>query len=359
MASIIFMFVYFTLMEATPLPKEIFPLVSIVILNWNGQRFLQQFLPSIFATSYPNYKVIIADNASTDDSAIFIEENYPDARFLKLKENYGYAKGYNEALKQIDGKYYVLLNNDVEVEPNWLNPIIDLLETNAQIAACQPKLLMYEDRSSFEYAGASGGWIDVLGYPFARGRVFDFVEKDVGQYDEPQACFWASGAALVIRSDLFHKAGGFDDYFFAHQEEIDLCWRLKNRGFEIYCLPQSVVYHLGGGTLNKSNPHKTFLNFRNNLIMLYKNSSYRQIAWKFPLRILLDLVAFIKTLFQNPSQAWAILRAHLAFIHWLFFKHRHTVASVTPNLEGMVNKSLVWQYFIRKKKTFKEIIYDK
>ena len=240
---------------------EALPSVAIVILNWNGKHFLQQFLPALVASTYGNKRIIVADNASTDDSIAFLEQYFPDVEIIENHSNEGFAKGYNSALQGVDSDYYVLLNSDVEVTPGWIEPVIELMESNARIGACQPKVLTDAARHLFEYAGACGGWIDQLGYPFARGRMFDVLEEDKGQYNQAQPCFWASGAAMFVRTDLFHMLGGFDEYFFAHQEEIDFCWRLQLAGYSVYVQPASVVYHVGGGTLPKGNARKHFLNF--------------------------------------------------------------------------------------------------
>ncbi|MEO5967057.1 MAG: glycosyltransferase family 2 protein, partial [Ferruginibacter sp.] len=293
-------------------------LVSIVILNWNGAQFLKQFLPSVINSTYLNKKIIVADNASTDDSVQMLQENFPEVEIIINPYNEGFAKGYNSALKKIKSDIYVLLNSDVEVTPGWIEPIVELMQTDKDIAACQPKILSYHNKSNFEYAGASGGWIDSLGYPFARGRVFDVCEKDEGQYDDVQECFWASGASLFIRAEDFKSTGGLDEFFFAHQEEIDLCWRLKNLGKKIYAVPQSVVYHVGGGTLPKGNSKKTFLNFRNNLIMLHKNLPLKSLWWKIPVRISLDIVAAIQSLISGDRKTFnAILKAEFNYFKWV------------------------------------------
>ena len=256
------------------------PSVAIVILNWNGKRYLQQFLPSVLSTTYPNARVVVADNASTDDSIQFIQQHHPEIELVTLSKNFGFAGGYNEALKKVQADYYVLLNSDVEVTPGWLEPMIALLEQDNSFVACQPKVLSYHHQNLFEYAGACGGWMDAYGYPFSRGRVFETCEEDKGQYEEIQKVFWATGAAMVVRSQAFHEQGGFDDYLFAHMEEIDLCWRMQMSGYKIFCCPQSVVYHVGGGTLPKGNSRKTFLNFRNNQIILAKNLPWSEKWWK-------------------------------------------------------------------------------
>ncbi|MDF1675256.1 MAG: glycosyltransferase family 2 protein, partial [Vicingaceae bacterium] len=240
--------------------------VAVVILNWNGKHFLEKFLPSLIEhTSFA--ELIVADNCSTDDSLSFLKENFPQIRIITLAENYGFAKGYNEALKQVNSDVYVLLNSDVEVTENWLQPCLEILKKDNDMAACQPKIKAFHQKTYFEYAGAAGGFIDKYGYPFCRGRIFETLEEDNNQYDEEIEIFWATGACLVIRADIYHELNGLDSFFFAHMEEIDLCWRIQNRGKKIKYVPQSTVFHVGGGTLHKSKPQKTFLNFRNNLIM--------------------------------------------------------------------------------------------
>ncbi len=335
------------------------PKVSIVILNWNGRKFLEQFLPSVLSTNYDNYEVIVADNGSIDDSVSFLEKQYPGIRLIRFTENYGFAKGYNEALKQVQGDYYVLLNSDVEVQPGWLQPMINLLENDKNIAACQPKILSYHNKKMFEYAGAAGGWLDKYGYPFAKGRVFDICEEDNGQYDQAEPIFWASGAALFIRPDVFHEMNGFDEYFFAHQEEIDLCWRIQLAGYKIYSCPSSVVYHVGGGTLPRGNSLKTFLNFRNNKIMLSKNLPFSKKLWIMPVRNFLDAVSAWKGLLSGDAgYFFAILKAQLAFFNWWLFYQKKSIFPVTKKgiLSGYLQKNMVWQHFAKKKKSFAEIV---
>ncbi len=336
-----------------------FPKVVIAILNWNGKKFLQQFLPSVLSTNYSNYEVILIDNNSEDDSVSFLTATYPGVRIIRHPQNWGFARGYNEALKQITSDYYVILNSDVEVTNGWLQPMVQLLESDSSIAVCQPKILAYSNKKMFEYAGAAGGWIDKYGYPFSKGRVFDICEGDTGQYDQEEPIFWASGAALFIRSSAFHQQNGFDEYFFAHQEEIDLCWRIQLAGNKIYSCPSSIVYHVGGGTLPKSNSKKTFLNFRNNLIMLTKNLPFKKI-WILPFRILLDATAAVKGLLMGEGGYFlAILKAHVAFAKWIFFHPKGNSQSPysTGHLYGVLQKNLIWQYFIKKKRTFSEIVH--
>ena len=338
------------------------PTIAIVILNWNGRGWLERFLPSVLASSYPAKEIIVADNASTDDSVSWLGKTYPGIRVLALDHNYGFAGGYNKALRQIKSDYYVLLNSDVEVEPGWIEPILTLMENDPSIGACQPKIRMWANREVFEYAGAAGGWMDHLGYPFARGRVFDVCEKDEGQYDEGEAIFWASGAAMFVRADLYHRLGGLDDYFFAHMEEIDFCWRLQLSGYQVYACPSSRVYHVGGGTLPKGDGRKLFLNFRNNLIMLAKNLPLGQLAWKIPLRLGMDGISACKYLFSGQSAYfWAVQKAHFGFYGWLLVNRKKSVfpPKRRGKLNGWYTHSVAWQYFISGKKTFAEIMKGK
>ena len=311
------------------------------------------------STVYPNYEIIVADNCSSDDSVSFLEKTYSSIRIIALPVNYGFARGYNEALKQVKADYYVLLNSDVEVSGNWLQPMVDLLEKDSMLAACQPKLLSYRDKHLFEYAGAAGGWIDKYGYPFAKGRIFDVCEEDHGQYDDASLIFWVSGAAMFIRSSVFHEVKGFDEYFFAHQEEIDLCWRIQLAGYKVSSCPQSVVYHVGGGTLPRGNTKKTYLNFRNNHIMLAKNLPWSQKWWKIPFRVFLDAVSATKGLLIGDAGYFiAILRAHLGFAKWILFKQNRSVFSKkrSKDLHGVYEHNLVWAYFVKKKRFFSQVI---
>ncbi|MBC7890462.1 MAG: glycosyltransferase family 2 protein [Ferruginibacter sp.] len=338
------------------------PLVSIVILNWNGKAFLQKFLPFVIASTYTNKRVIVADNASTDDSIIFLQEHFPAVEILINTSNEGFAKGYNTALKQVKSDYYVLLNNDVEVTPGWIEPVIVLMENDSTIAACQPKLLDYKNRGYFEYAGASGGWLDLLGYPFARGRVFAIPEADTGQYDDAGACFWASGAAMFVRAAKFHEVGGLDEYFFAHQEEIDFCWRLQLAGYKVFVQPGSVVYHVGGATLSKASDLKTFLNFRNNLVMLAKNLPVARAFITIAARIVLDAIAAWRGLIGGDAGFFtAILKAHIFFIKWLLVGQSSAVFPISRKGKplGWYQSSLVWQHFVKKKNAFSEIVKHK
>lgn len=334
-----------------------YPGVAVVILNWNGKRFLEKFLPSVVSSTYQNLKIIVGDNASTDDSVDFLRFNYPEIEIISNEINFGFADGYNKVLSTINADYFVLLNSDVEVTPAWIEPVIELMESDTLIAAAQPKLLSYQDKRMFEYAGAAGGFLDEYGYPFCRGRIFDTVEIDSGQYNQVSEIFWASGAALFIKSSCWKEVNGLDADFFAHMEEIDLCWRLKNNGYKIMYCPSSTVYHVGGGTLEAENPFKTYLNFRNNLFMLQKNLSGSKAFLVLFIRFWLDLITLIKYLLaQKPRNAWAISRAHFAFFK--SFGKTQAKRLIKPsayNNFGLYNGSIVWQYFVKQKKTFDKL----
>lgn len=338
--------------------KMKYPLVAIVILNFNGRKFLEKFLPSVLASTYPNYKVIIADNGSTDDSIPFIEANYPAIELEKLGQNYGFAEGYNQALLKRNEAYFVLLNSDVEVSPNWINPIIDLMEADERLAICQPKIISFNQKDQFEYAGAAGGWIDQLGYPFARGRIFDTLEKDHNQYNTSKKLFWASGCALFVKGPVYKKMGGLYGAFFAHQEEIDFCWRAQNAGYKIACCTESIVYHVGGGTLPKGH-RKTFLNFRNSLMMLSRNLPVNEKWWKIPARLMLDGVFALKCLIGGDFTSFrAIWNAHMAYYKWCMKKdnENNTERKATKALSGVYDGSLVIQYFLKGKKKFEDLV---
>ena len=334
------------------------PRVSVVILNWNGQGLLKQFLPSVCASSYPNLEIIVGDNASSDNSVAFIKENYPQIRVICNEKNYGFAGGYNKVLEQLESDYFILLNSDVEVHPDWINPVIQLMESDKQIAAAQPKILSYKHKERFEYAGAAGGYLDIFGYPFCRGRIFDYVELDNGQYNDVKEIFWASGAALFVKRDRWIQVEGLDEDFFAHMEEIDLCWRLKNIGFKIMYCPDSVVYHVGGGSLDAGNPFKTYLNFRNNLILIQKNRSLFFACLIIFCRIWLDLLSIIKFLNDGKKKdAWAVNKAHISFFKGIFknAEKARKIRTSKFNSTGLIRKSIVWQYFVLERKTFKSL----
>jgi GT2 family glycosyltransferase len=334
--------------------------VAVVILNWNGKKFLEKFLPSVINCNASFAEIIIADNASTDDSLAFLKTTYPDLRVIVNSSNGGFAKGYNDALKLISSEYYVLLNSDVEVTPGWIEPVIQLMDKDRRIAAFQPKIRSYHNRASFEYAGAAGGFIDKYGYPFCRGRIFDHVEEDKGQYNDEREIFWATGACMFVRSECYHRVHGFDEDFFAHMEEIDLCWRLKNMGYRIMYTPDSTVFHVGGGTLNKTSPHKTFLNFRNNLLLICKNHPKRYFISKFLWRMVLDGIAGAKFLFSGQAGHFmAILKAHFSF-----YVSFGTALQKRKILQREINEytktavylhSVLADYYLRGKRTFKEI----
>lgn len=335
------------------------PSVAIVILNWNGQSLLSTYLPSVLQAQYDSLQYVVIDNGSTDNSLDFLRTNYPQVNVIALPQNYGFAQGYNLGLLQVEADYYFLLNSDVALSPSAITPMVSLLESDPRIAACQPKIRWQQQPEQFEYAGAAGGWIDRLGYPFARGRVFDHCETDHGQYDQASPIFWASGAALFIRASVYHEAGGFDPYFFAHQEEIDLCWRLQRAGFSIYACPSAVVWHQGGSTLPKGNAQKTFLNYRNNHIMLLKNLPALSLLLIWPLRLLLDAVAAWRAfLGGDRGYWWAVARAHAAVYKWLISPKTNNrfAPTRTGPLQGYYRGSILWDYFIGGKKTFDQIV---
>lgn len=338
------------------------PSVTIVILNWNGRHWLEAFLPSVLQTEYPRQEVLVVDNASTDDSCAWLRSNYPDVRLLELDQNYGFAEGNNRALPHVHTPYFVLLNSDVEVPPGWLRPLVDWMETHPGVAAMQPKIRAYHQRDHFEYAGAAGGFIDRLGYPFCRGRIFDTLEADEGQYDTPQQIFWATGACLMLRKVMIDRVGLFDGRFFAHMEEIDLCWRLVNRGYEVWCQPASVVYHVGGGTLPQSNPRKTFLNVRNSLAMLHKNLPGGRVFPHILARLLLDGVWSLRlALARDWASIGAIFQAHWAYLGHLgtWRKARRELFPPPPRQwpePGIWSGSVVWAYFVRGKKRWSALM---
>ena len=331
--------------------------VAVVILNYNGADMLACFLPSVVEHS-PEARVIVADNGSTDDSVARVRSLFPTVEVIELGTNYGFAEGYNRALAQVSAQYYILLNSDVEVTRGWIAPLLAQMEADERVVACQPKLLSYNKRTHFEYAGAAGGFIDKYGYPYCRGRLFDTVEADTGQYDTPCPVFWATGAALMVRGSVFKAVGGFDGSFFAHMEEIDLCWRMQARGGVVMAVPASVVYHVGGATLAKSNPRKTYLNFRNNLLLLYKNLPAERLDNVMRVRSALDYVAAIKFLLTGcPGDFKAVLRARRDFGR---IKKDYTAAR-EDNMKQAVTAaatsgfSLLWQYYARGKRLFSQL----
>lgn len=340
--------------------------VAIVILNYNGVSHLRTYLPSVLANKDQFSTIWVADNGSTDASLRILEEEFPEVKILALGQNYGFAEGYNQALKQIDGDYYVLLNSDVAVDANWLSPLLQRMEEDETVGICQPRILSHRQQDAFEYAGAAGGWLDKYGYPFCRGRIFDTVEKAEGRYTDATEIFWASGCAMMVRAELYKGLGGLDGDYFAHMEEIDFCWRAKRAGYKVMVYPESTVYHLGGGTLNYSNPRKTFLNFRNSLYTLYKNEKGWTMMSKVFMRLCLDAPAAYQFLFKGQ---WRDFIA-IAKAHWSFFRKIPTLNTkkkkeqeqidahrIGPDRTtwGRYSKSIVWAYFAKGKKTFKEL----
>ena len=335
--------------------------LAIVILNWNGEEMLKKYLPAVMHYSREEAQIYVADNASTDGSLNLLAQGFPECNIIRLERNWGFAEGYNKALRQVDAEYYLLLNSDIEVTHHWLTPLVEFMDAHPEVAACQPKLLSVFDKDMFEYAGASGGFLDRFGYPFCRGRIFDTVERDNGQYDYATEILWATGAALMIRSKDYWDAGGLDGRFFAHNEEIDLCWRLRIRGRKIYCLPESYVYHVGGGTLPKSNPMKTFLNFRNNLAMLYKCLPDSELRYVMCWRWFLDYLAAWQTLLLkgNWGDFRAIYRARRAYKRWKkdFSADRTAIqqSRVVEDVPGQYHFSVLWQYYAKGHKFFSEL----
>jgi len=365
-----------------------YPKVAIVILNWNGVKHLNQFLPSVLSSVWPNLEIVIGDNASTDASIAFIKSNYPTIKVIENNENFGFTGGYNRVLAKVEADYYILLNSDVEVSPGWIAPVIKMMEGDASIAVAAPKIKAYLQKDSFEHAGAAGGFIDKFGYPFCRGRMFYEIEKDNGQYQQSGEVFWASGASMFIKKSCWELAGGFDEEFFAHMEEIDLCWRLKNLGYKVMYCAESEVFHLGGGTLNVENPFKTYLNFRNNLLLLKNNLPFWRAAWVIFIRFFLDLMALFRFLNEGKRRdAWAVSRAHQYFVLSLLGlkgnrrsnadsnrdggrklagtdKNENNHNRPTSNLKqhntnsplkGMYNGSIVWEFFLKKKNHFSDL----
>ncbi len=337
--------------------------LAIVILNWNGKQMLQTYLPKVLACSRDEAVVYVADNASTDDSLAMLNEKFPEVRQIVLDKNWGFADGYNKALARVDAEYYVLLNSDVEVTPGWLTPLVSFMDAHPEVGACQPKLLSVADKSKFEYAGACGGFLDRYGYPYCRGRVFDTVEQDNGQYDDIHEVLWTTGACMMVRSKDYWAVNGLDGRFFAHNEEIDMCWRMRMMGRQLFCIPQSKVYHVGGGTLPKGKPMKTYLNFRNNLTMLYKNLPEKELRYVMRVRWFLDYVAAWQTLIlnRNVGDFKAIYRARHDFMKWRteFRPERkeHQIDRVEPRVPRTLRTSfcLVWQYYARGRKKYTDL----
>ncbi len=331
--------------------------VALVILNYNGQHWLQKFLPGVVQHS-AGAQIIVADNASQDESLAYLEENHPEVDIIRLEQNFGFCGGYNRALAQVEADYFVLLNSDVEVSSGWLVPLFHLMENNPEIAACQPKILSQREKGTFEYAGAAGGFLDYLGYPYCRGRIFEHVEPDEGQYDDTVDIFWATGACLFIRAGLYRSFSGLDEDFFAHMEEVDLCWRLQNAGWRIAYCGQSHVYHVGGGTLSAQSSMKTYLNFRNNLALLFKNLPNGQLFWILFCRAGLDLITSVYFLSKGQwKNIQAIGKAYWDFYRRLaYWRKKRKSLTIEKKKIPRVPKSIVLEYFIKRKTTYPEII---
>ena len=338
--------------------------IAVVILNWNGKSLLEKFVPALLAHTPQNMAdIIVTDNASTDESVSFLQSEYPEIQIIQLDKNYGFAEGYNRAVNRLEHKYVVLLNSDVEVSPDWLKNALDYLGAHPDVVALQPKILSYKDKTSFEYAGACGGFLDIYGYPFCRGRIFDVVEKDTKQYDDCIDILWASGACLFVKTEEYKNAGGLDASFFAHQEEIDFCWRLASWGKKIVCLPSSIVYHVGGATLSMSNPHKTFLNFRNNLLMIYKNMPNKYLKKVFFVRFFLDIIAAFRFFVRREA---GNLKA--VFMAWkAFYRNkkqyeqvrRNNLSKSLPELPPQIyRKSIIFAFYCRNKKKYSKFVQD-
>ncbi|NGP76513.1 glycosyltransferase family 2 protein [Balneolaceae bacterium YR4-1] len=335
---------------------------SIIIVSWNALHHLQEFLPSVAKTHYDNYEIILANNASSDGSVEWVERQFPEVEIATFDKNYGYCGGNNRAVPYANGDILLFLNNDVAVEQDWLQGLNDTFDEDKKIAAVQPKMLSYENPEYFEYAGAAGGYLDKYGYPFCKGRIFDTLETDLGQYDSPSDILWGSGAALAIRKEVFEEMGGFDEDFEFHMEEIDLCWRIWNEGLKVRYCPKSVVYHLGGGSMPMGSPRKVYYNYRNNLRMIWKNASSGTLPYRFPIRYKLDIIAAFRSLFTgNIEEFKAIARAHKDF--WKYFhrtqqKRNKLLESrkISTNPETMLSINLIWDYFLRGKRHFNELI---
>ena len=331
--------------------------VSIVILNFNGRNYLEKFLPSVTQHS-KEHEIVVADNNSSDDSIDFLKNSYPDIRLISFSENYGFCQGYNRALDQLDSDIFILLNSDIEVTKDWIDPILKLFDEDEKVAAVQPKLLDFNHKNKFEYAGGAGGFIDKYGYPFCRGRIFDTIETDIGQYDDTREIFWATGACFFVRAHLYKSFGGFDADFFAHMEEIDLCWRMKLEGYKVFHCGESMVYHVGGGTLAYSNPWKTYLNFRNSLLVLIKNLPVQSLVWKLPIRWIIDYIAVAKFIFTaNLRDALMVIKAHIYIWRNVLktLKKRKFIRTTNANLAGTLPKLLLFKYYIARVRKFSDL----
>jgi hypothetical protein len=332
--------------------------LAIVILNWNGRPYLEMFLPEVVENSNIDthrVEVVIADNGSTDDSLTWLKSNMPSIRTIEFQKNYGFTGGYNLALKQIEADYYLLLNSDIKVEIGWLSPMLNFMDSNPTAAACMPKMLSYDNPKKFEYAGAAGGFIDLFGYPFCRGRILNTLEEDNGQYDQNTEIFWASGACMLVRAKYYWDAGGLDPDFFAHMEEIDLCWRLKRLGYSIWCIPKSRVFHIGGGTLPNNNPRKVYFNHRNNLAMLLKNLSRRRLFPVMVFRYFLDIASmFGYAVTGKPMFSWSVIKAHLYFARWAMKIIRKRRAIKEPKI-SLYPHSIIFQFFVKRNRIYSQL----
>ena len=330
---------------------------AVVILSYNGTKWHELFLPLIVAEAHTGYDVVLADNASTDNTLEYVQQNFPTVKTLRIERNFGFANGYYEALKRIKAKYYILLSADFEVTHGWFPPLHQAMERDTQLAACQPKIRYYRERDKFEYAGAGGGFMDKYGYLFCRGRIFFDIEKDNGQYDDDIEVFWASGGCFMVRADLYHKVGGLDNELYAHMEEVDVCWRLKNAGYKIGYIGSSTVYHVGGSVISYGSTQKLYYNFRNNLILLIKNEKGHKLVWLFPLRLVLDGIAGLRLLLTgNPKQTLTIIKAHFHCYReigkWFARRRENQAMITTRNEEGIYRRSIVWDYFLLRRKVF-------
>ncbi len=334
------------------------PSVGIGILNWNGKKFLETLLPELSKLTYPNCTVYVIDNNSSDDSVDFLRQNHPQVKVIVLNDNYGFAGGYNRGLAQMNEDYYLMLNSDVEAPPSFVEPMVEMMQQDESIAACQPKMLALLDKQMLEHAGAAGGMIDVLGYPFCRGRLFETSEKDKGQFERPVQIFWASGACCMIRREAYWKVSGMYDYFFMHSEEIDLCWRMQAEGYKIMYCPASHMYHLGGGSLSYHSPRKTYYNFRNNIVMCFRNSPWYVNLWLMPLRLALDTLAAIVFLVkENKANAVAVFSAYKDIFRWLV-KEKNKFPPKKKSLlsiASVVRKSIVWQHYVKGVKKYEDL----
>lgn len=334
--------------------------VAVVLLNWNGSELLKKFIPPILRHTPKDLATIyVADNGSSDDS-LTVLKNFPEIEPIILDKNYGFAGGYNRAIDQINEKYVLLLNTDVEVTENWLEPLVNILDNYEDVASVQPKIKAYHNKELFEYAGACGGFIDYYGYPFCRGRILGCIEKDEGQYESSKELFWTTGAAMLMRTQLYKDCGGLDEDFFAHQEEIDLCWRMRARSYRLVCEPKSIVFHMGGATLNAENPHKTFLNFRNNLLMIYKNMPQKYLRKVMTIRFFLDYLACFNFLAHfRPANAFAVIKARMEFHkrkkNLVPIRNENITKTIVNNIPEVYQHSMVWDFYFKKKKKFSDL----